>query len=148
MGDEVLKIVIATLALPLILSCGIANDNLSDNLKNKMVKYDKLFAQIGEKRIGVLNSKIEAIKNPFIVTKTPIEDNNKTVQIIRPTYILNAIFDTRAKINAQWYRLNSEIDDFRLVSIRARSVVIKNEHSKKELFIRKSDDNKIKFSSK
>ena len=66
----------------------------------------------------------------------------------KPTYILTATLNKKAKINGQWYKLYGEIGDFKLTNIRSNSVIIKNEHSKKELFIRKNDVSKIKFSSK
>lgn len=121
----------------------------NDDIKNKTKEYDKLFQQIGEKRIGVSNKKINEIQNPFIMAdkKNILVDGNVTTanKII---YSLNAIFNDKAKINGEWYKLNNQIGDFKLVKIGSKSVIIRSEHSKKELFIRKSDVNKIKFSSK
>ena len=152
MGDEILKTVIA-LILSLILSSTLVAANqhkFTENFKDKIAQYDKFFTQIGEQRIGVSNSKIDTVKNPFIMTysKVVVKDGNGTVTIKKPTYILTVIFNKKAKINGQWYKLHSEIGDFKLTSIRSNSVIIKNEHSKKELFIRKSNVSQIKFSSK
>ncbi len=145
MGNEVLKKILAT-ALLLLFSGNI----LAENLQNRLVEYEKLFTQIGEKRIGVPNGKIDKIKNPFIVTDTKviIQEGNQTVEIKKPTYILSVTLNNKAKINKKWHRLNDKIGDFKLTSIRSDSVIIKNKHFKKELFIRKSDVSKIKFSSK
>ena len=82
----------------------------------------------------------------MIDNKIIVNDSNVTIKEI--TYTLSAIINNRAKINGEWYELNNEIDNFYLVSIKRNSVVIKNEHSKKELFIRENDASKIKFSSK
>jgi len=151
MGDEILKTVIA-LILSLILSSTIeaaSNNNFTESFKDKMAQYDKFFSQISEKRVGVSNSKIDTVKNPFIMSyKKVVKDGNGTVTVQKPTYILTATFDKKAKINGKWYKLHGDIGDFKLVSIRSNSVIIKNEHSKKELFIRKSNVSKIKFSSK
>jgi len=152
MGDEILKTIVA-LILSLILSSTLVaakNDNFTESFKKKIAEYDKFFSQISEKRIGVSNSKIDTVKNPFIMTysKLVAQDSNGTVIQKKPTYILTAIFNKKAKLNGQWYKLHSEIGDFKLASIRSNSVIIKNEHFKKELFIRKSNVNKIKFSSK
>jgi len=147
MGDEILKNkTLLILFLFLLTNLGaIANDDI----KNKTKEYDKLFQQIGEKRIGVSNKKINEIQNPFIMAdkKNILVDGNVTTanKII---YSLNAIFNDKAKINGEWYKLNNQIGDFKLVKIGSKSVIIRSEHSKKELFIRKSDVNKIKFSSK
>ena len=152
MGDEVLKTV-TTLILSLILSSTLVvakSDKFTENSREKIVEYDKFFSQISEKRLGVSNSKIDTVKNPFIMTysKIVVKDSNSTVTVKKPTYTLTATFNKKAKLNGQWYKLYSEIGDFKLVSIRSNSVIIENEHSKKELFIRKSNVSKIKFSSK
>lgn len=141
MGDEVLKSKIQILLFLFVIGnlYAIADDNVK--------KYDTLFQQIGEKRVGVSNSKIDSLKNPFDVEKK-IVSVDKNVTTNKTNYILNATFDKKAKINGIWYKLNSDVIDFKLVKINSNSVIIKNEHSKKELFIRKSDVSKIKFSSK
>ena len=79
MGDEILKTAIA-LILSLILSSTLEAAN-NDKFKDKIAQYDKLFSQISEKRIGVSNSKINTVKNPFIMTysKVVVEDGNGTV---------------------------------------------------------------------
>jgi len=150
MGDEVLKIVTLIFTLLLLFSSAIAKEVLTTEFKNKMTEYDKLFSQIGEKRIGVSNTKINMVKNPFLMTykKVIIKDGNSTKEIKKPKYILTVIFDEKAKINGKWYKLNSKLGNFKLINIRSDSVIIQNEHSKKELFIRKNDVSKIKFSSK
>ena len=153
MGDEVLKKIIFTLTLSLILSSALIaakNDRFTNNFKSKLMEYDKFFTQIGEKRIGVSNSKINTVKTPFIITNSNviIKDGNKTVKVKKPMYILNATFNNKAKVNGQWHKINSEIGDFKLTNIRSNSVIMRNEHSKKELFIRNSNVSKIKFSSK
>ena len=141
MGDEILKTIII-LIISLILSSTLVS--AKDNV---VAEYDKLFTQISKKRIGVSNSKIDRIKNPFI-SRAVVKDDNSTASVEKPTHILTAIFNKRAKLNGRWYKLHSKIGDFKLISIGTKSVIMKNGHSKKELFIRNSDVNKIKFSSK
>jgi hypothetical protein len=145
MGDEVLKTLIL-LTLSLIISSAFLF--AKDEVSSKTDEYDKLFTQISKKRIGASSQDINKVENPFIMERNIVIDVNSSTAKAQTIYKLNAIFDKKAKINGQWYKLNSEIDNFNLASIGKNSVIIKNEHSKKELFIRKSDDNKIKFSSK
>jgi len=147
MGDEVLKTnKIFIISLFVVVNL-LASAN--SNTKKEIKEYDTLFEQIGQKRVGISNSEINTIKNPFLMTnvKTKIKDGN-TTKIKKITYILNAIFSNKAKINGKWYKLNDEIGDFKLFKISNKSVIINNGHSKKELFIRKSNVGKIKFSSK
>ena len=153
MGDEILKTV-TTLILSLILSSTLVvakNDKFTENSRKKIAEYDKFFSQISEKRLGVSNSKINTVKNPFMMTysKVVVKDSNSTVTIEKPTYTLTATFDKKAKLNGQWYKLYSKIGDFKLVSIRSNSVILEDKHSKKKFFIiRKNNVSKIKFSSK
>ena len=147
MGDEVLKTnKILIISLFVVVNLLASTNN---NIKNEIKEYDTLFEQIGQKRVGVSNSEINIVKNPFLMTnvKTVIKDGN-TTKIEKVKYVLSAIFSSKAKINGKWYKLNNEIDDFKLTKISSNSVIMRNEHSKKELFIRKSNVGKIKFSSK
>ncbi|MBL0687330.1 MAG: hypothetical protein JJV94_05850 [Sulfurospirillum sp.] len=139
------KIIIVLLYLSLI----DANDKFTQGFKNKIAQYDNFFTQISKKRIGVSNSEIDKIVNPFVMTYDIkiSQDENSSKEIKKPTYILNAILNNKAKINGQWYRLNSKIDNFELISIQSDSVVIKKEHFRKKLFIRKKNIEKIQFSS-
>jgi hypothetical protein len=145
MGDEILKIITLILPLLLLFSSVMAKEN-----KNKMSEYDKLFLQISKKRIGISNSKIDKVKNPFLMTykKVVAKDGNSTKKLKELKYILTITFNKKAKINGKWYKLNSKLGNFKLTNISSNSVIIQNEHSKKELFIRKNDVSKIKFSSK
>ena len=145
-----MKILKLVLTLSLLLSVSMAKDEFTQEFRNHIAEYDKFFAAIGKKRVGVSENKINSVKNPFIMSypKIVVKDGNGTVLIKKPTYVLTVIFDNKAKINGQWYKLNSELGEFKLASISSKSVIIKNEHSKKELFIRKSNVSKIKFSSK
>jgi len=145
MGDEVLKTLIL-LTLSLIISSAFLF--AKDEITSKTDEYDKLFTQISQKRTGVSNQYINKVENPFIMEQNIVLDLNNTTTKAQTIYKLNAIFDRKAKINGKWYKLNSEIDNFTLAAIGRNSVIMKNEHSKKELFIRKSNDNKFKFSSK
>ena len=146
MGDEVLKNIIKISLLFICLNnLSFANEAYKESVK----EYDRFFQEIGEKRVGVDESIINSIKNPFIMKKVEVvvKDNNSTV-VKKDIYNLSAIFDKKAKINGKWYKIGDEIGDFKLKMIKTRSVVIANEHYKKELFIRKSNVSKIKFSSK
>ena len=145
-----MKILKLVLTLSLLLSVSLAKDDFTQEFKNHIAEYDKFFADIGKKRIGVSEDRINSTKNPFVMTYSEIvvKDGNSTTAIKKPIYVLTITLDNKAKINGQWYKLNSEIGEFKLVNIGTKSVIIKNEHSKKELFIRKSDVSKIKFSSK
>lgn len=151
MGDEILKtIIFVVCTITLLISSTIAKEEFSANFKSKISEYDKFFKQISEKRTGISNEQINQVKNPFVMTysKVVVKDANSTATSKKLTYTLNATFNNKAKINGKWYNINSKIGDFKLASIRTNSVIIKNEHLKKELFIRKSNVSKIKFSSK
>ena len=143
--------IVLILSLILLLTQTVAkSNNIDQELKNKLAKYDKLFEQISKKRVGVSNSKIDTVKNPFIMAnnKAITKDNSDTIILKKSTFVLTAILNKKAKLNGKWYKINSVIGDFRLTDIKNNSVIITNKHSKKELFLRRSSVNKIKFSSK
>ncbi len=148
MGDEILRYII--LILPIIFASSLiqASEEIKPNSSNeKITEYDNLFSQISQKRVGVSNDEISMVKNPFIMTnKIILKDTNTTVAKIK--YILEGTLNKKAKINGKWYTINDKIDGYKLVVVKRNSVIIKNEHLKKELFIRKNNVSKIKFSSK
>ena len=147
MGDEVLK-TLTTVVTVLLLIFSFANskENMSEELKNKITEYDKFFTEINQKRVGVSNFEIDKISNPFKVTREERVFKNSSKK--EKTHLLTAIFNKNAKIDGQWYKINNAIGGFKLIAINSGSVIIKNAHSKKELFIRKNNVKKIKFSSK
>lgn len=138
------------LILPIIFASSLiqASEEIKPNSSNeKITEYDNLFSQISQKRVGVSNDEISMVKNPFIMTnKIILKDTNTTVAKIK--YILEGTLNKKAKINGKWYTINDKIDGYKLVVVKRNSVIIKNEHLKKELFIRKNNVSKIKFSSK
>jgi hypothetical protein len=146
MGDEVLKKIIFFALFVVLLSNSFV---LASPLEDKIKEYDTLFNQIGKKRVGISNEKIDNVKNPFLMTNQKQTTPDGTVATVQANpYMLSAIFGKKAKINGLWYKINDTINDFKLVRISDKSVVIQNEHLEKEILIRKNDAIKIKFSSK
>ena len=146
MGDEILKKIIFFTLFVVLLSNPFV---LASPLEDKIKEYDTLFNQIGKKRVGISNEKIDNVKNPFLMTNQKQTTPDGTVATVQANpYVLSAIFGKKAKINGLWYKINDTINDFKLVRISDKSVVIQNEHLEKEILIRKNDAIKIKFSSK
>lgn len=143
MGDEILKTNISyKILLALLCSSWLFADVAEDQIK----EFDKYFTQISEKRVGIASSSIDTVKNPFLMLSAKeIAETNSTQ--IEKTYTLGAIFGKKAKINNEWYKLNGQVDDYKLILIKDKSVVIKNDISTKELFIRNNDVSKITISS-
>ncbi|WP_458701520.1 hypothetical protein ACKGJI_05210 [Sulfurospirillum sp. 1307] len=117
---------------------------------NNLDEYNNLFNEIGQKRVGIDEKMIDKLKNPFVMKKVFVDkkDNNSTSIEKKETYILSGIFDKKAKINGIWHEIGNEIGNYKLLNIKRRSVIIGNDHYKQELFIRKNNVSKIKFSSK
>jgi hypothetical protein len=106
-----------------------------------MVKeYQSMFARIGEKRIGVDNRTIDAVKTPFVVFK---KEQPKIVngEVVEPTseFILQAIINKKAKINGKWYGINDDLGDLKVISIKNGVVWLKNSEFKKRLIMRKEN---------
>jgi len=147
MGDEVLKKqIFFTIFFILISNTFLLS---SDRGIEKTKEFEKFFQDISKKRIGISGQNIDKVKNPFLmISKNSVNVDGNVTAIQEIVYTLNAIFDDKAKINDAWYKLNNKIGDFKLIKIKNKSVVIKNENSKQELFIRKNNVDKIIFSSK
>ncbi len=149
MGDEILKNIIKHskqlfILLALCSSFSFAASSL--NLGNDTKEYDKIFEKISETRIGINPREIDKIKNPFIVIYKNVDSNKtKKPKII---YNLDAIFDNKAMINKKWYKKYSKIGVYKLVKIKNHSVLLRSANKSKELFIRKDNESKIKFSTK
>lgn len=115
----------------------------------KYQQYDNLFDSINKKRYGLTNQTINRTKNPFIVTKKAVDinlsDANST-EALTPRYSLQAIINYKAKINGSWYRINDNINEYKLKRIKSRSVILDNAGSELELNLDKGRKNvKITF---
>jgi len=150
MGDEILKKLtkyrFLSLFFLLLLPClSFSASTLS--LGNDVKQYDKIFEKLTQTRVGVENREINRIKNPFVVVYSASPTGKKAKKAKR-LYSLNAIFDKKVMINGRWYKRYAKIGAYRLIKIRKNSVILRGMSTSKELFIRKNNDFKIKFSSK
>ncbi len=134
MGDEILMkklIILALLAIYI---------EANDSRLAMVSEYKNMFSKIGEKRVGVDHRVVDSVKTPFIVVKkdAPIIVNG---EIIQPAseYILQAMVNKRAKINGNWYGINDDIGDLKVVSIKNGVVWLKNSEFKKRLIMRKEN---------
>ena len=134
------------LGLLVILTIIEAQDKLPSSSEVK--EYDKIFEKIAERRSGADSIMIDKLENPFIILSPEqnVSENNATAQA--PTYVLEAIFNQKAKINGNWYKKNDLIGSYMLIKITYNSVILQNEIEKKELVIRTKDDSNIKIFSK
>jgi len=134
------------LGLLVILTIIEAQDKLPSSSEVK--EYDKIFEKIAERRSGADSIMIDKLENPFIIfsPERNTSENNATAQA--PAYVLEAIFNQKAKINGNWYKKNDLIGSYMLIKITYNSVILQNEIEKKELVIRTKDDSNIKIFSK
>lgn len=112
----------------------------NDNRFAMVSEYKSMFSKIGEKRVGVDNRLIDAVKTPFVIVK---KEQPKIVNgdIVQPTaeFILQAMVNKKAKINGKWYGLNDDVGDLKVVSIKNGVVWLKNSEFKKRLTMRKEN---------
>lgn len=149
MGDEVLNNIIKyniRIFAFLLFSTTILYSATNLKLGNDTKNYDSIFEKIGEIRIGVDEKDIKKIKNPFIVIKKNVDKNGTKKR--RKIYRLNAIFNSKAMINGKWYKKYSKVGIYKLIKVKTNSVLLRSANTSKELFIRKNNGSKFKFSSK
>lgn len=148
MGDEILKNLIQPiLGLFFILTTVNAQDKLP--ARSEVKEYDKIFEKIAERRSGADPIMIDKLENPFIIlldTERNESEMNANTKV--PTYILEATFDQKAKINGNWYKKNDLVGPFVLIKVARDSVILQNEIEKKELVIRTKDESNIKIFTK
>ena len=148
MGDEILNGIIKQSILIfafLFFSSTFLYSATNLNLGNDTKVYDKIFDKISETRVGIDRKDIEKIKNPFIVIQKNISKNGTKKR--RKIYKLNAIFNHKAMINGKWYKRYSKIGVYRLIKVKANSVLLRSADKSKELFIRKNNGSRFKFIS-
>ena len=135
------------LFLLLVLNINSIGATTKLSLGNKTGVYDKIFKKIGEIRVGVDTETINKLKNPFlIIYKKKLESN--TTKKLKIVYVLDGIFENKVKINGKWRNIYSRVGIYKIVKIKRESVILRNTNKTKELFIRKNNGSKIKFSAK
>ncbi len=117
------------------------------SLGNETKVYDKIFEKISEIRIGVDTKTINKIKNPFLVIYKKKSESNTTKKP-KIIYVLDGIFENKAKVNGKWRKKYSRVGIYKIVKVKRKSVILRNANGTKELFIRKNNGSKIKFSTK
>ena len=136
--------------LSIFVTLVFSNNNKQASVEN----FRFMFEKIGEKRVGVHDAKVDSIIIPFekpIKPKKPINDEEEIItesessepiqeHVIITSYNLQAIMDKRAKISGKWYKLDDEIDDYKIVSIKDGIVWLQNSVHKKRLTIRKKNE--------
>ncbi len=130
MGDEIpMK---RYIILPILTTAVFANTNsYTDNL---VAEYKNMFEKIGEKRIGVDESDIDALKAPFVkVSKKKVAVEGEKVEQKEDGYVLQAILNKSAKISGKWYKLHGEVHGMKIISVRDNYVWLKNEEFRKKL---------------
>ncbi|ARU48704.1 hypothetical protein Sdiek1_1541 [Sulfurospirillum diekertiae] len=117
------------LGLLVILTIIEAQDKLPSSSEVK--EYDKIFEKIAERRSGADSIMIDKLENPFIILSSEqnASESNATAQA--PAYVLEAIFNQKAKINGNWYKKNDLVGSYMLIKITYNSVILQNEIEKK-----------------
>ncbi len=128
MGDEIpMK---KYLVLPIMATALFANN--SDSL---IAEYKNMFAKIGEKRVGVDERNIDALKAPFVTVKKKevTKKNGKKVVKIDEGFVLQAILNKSAKISGKWYKMHADVHGMKIISVRDNYVWLKNDEFRKKL---------------
>jgi hypothetical protein len=149
LGDEILKTIRLLRILFLVSTFIVGSFGAATKLSlgNETKAYDKIFEKISETRIGADIKKINKLKNPFLVIYKKRSESNETKKP-KILYILDGIFEKKAKINGKWMKKHSRVGEYKLVKVKHKSVVLQNSNGTKELFIRKNNGSKIKFTTK
>ncbi len=133
MGDEIsMK---RFLILPILATTLFGNTE--SNRETLIAEYKNMFQRIGEKRIGVDDRDIDALKAPFITVKKKkvATEKGKESESIDKGFVLQAIVNKRAKISGKWYGLHSDVHGMKIISVRNNYVWLKNDEFRKKLIL-------------
>ncbi len=127
----------------------LSANTLNSSDKNISVKYNlikeyqDMFEQISKKRVGLDESEIVKVKEPFLTIKEGKKDQSGTKFAKKQTnsLILEAIFNKKAMINGKWYSLYQSIGDKKIVSISDNYVWLKTVSGREKLTIRTKNAN-------
>ena len=141
------KIILISTLLTLCLSANTEkSEQESISVKANLVKeYQEMFEKISQKRVGLDESEIVKVKEPFLTLKKKKTAQNKSGTKIankkENSLILEAIFNKKAMINGKWYSLYQSIGDKKIVSISGNYVWLKTVSGREKLTIRTKNAN-------
>jgi len=93
---------------------------------------DKLVREIKKERTGLNEKELKNIKNPFVcyIKNSSKKEKKsflvKSSQIKNRDFRLNAIINNKAKINNKWYKIGSNIDNYKIVLLNNQCIKLKN----------------------
>lgn len=117
-------------------------ESWSKNVNKNIQKYDNIFEQIDRQRVGLDDSKIDKIPEPFVSKRVFMILKDKNVTVNKPLILkLYGIFNKKVKINTKWYKIGSKVFGYKVIKVKDNSVVLRYKRKRLELFLRKRDEN-------
>ena len=123
---------------------------------NELSWVDTQVDAIKPARVGINNSEITKVQNPFIFYKKDKDKSDMISSLVKPGSVntalkqkpkplkLSSIINNSALINGKWYKVNQNVEDYTVLSITRTNVVLSK--GKKKLVLTTSDQNKnLKF---
>lgn len=129
----------------LILSSIILTSTLFGSA-NHLAWVDEQVKAIKPPRIGVSDSKINRLSNPFTFVKVApkkgsVASTNPTVtstgkpKVVAKPLVLKSVMNKSALIDSSWYRVNDNVRGYTLKEVTASSVLLVNGKKRKKLFV-------------
>ncbi len=133
MGDEILMKKYLLLSIVTTAVCA----NATSHHDNLVAEYKNMFEKIGEKRIGVNESDIDALKAPFVTVekKKKVASEGPKETKIDQGFVLEAILNKSTKISGKWYKLHDKVHGMKIISVRNNYVWLKNDEFRKKLIL-------------
>lgn len=134
------KCILLAFGVMYLFSADLAQEN---DKYPEVKKFDKIFKQIGKRRVGEDPKALKRIKSPFIsetdIKESKVEDDKIVVEE-KIKFNLYAIFNKRVNINKKWYKLKDDVKGYKIIKIKKNSVVLYKNNKREEIFLRKKNE--------
>ncbi|MGP1484770.1 MAG: hypothetical protein ACTTJC_01515 [Campylobacter sp.] len=103
--------------------------------------YNAIFNEISKPKNTLDTDEISHIYNPFVKNFIDINYSSQEFNKENEPFILQAIFENRAKISSKWYQKNDSINGYKIIKITQKEVILKENNTELKLQIKKENNN-------
>ncbi|PSM52700.1 hypothetical protein CBLAS_0814 [Campylobacter blaseri] len=108
-------------------------------IANDISTYEIMFDELKTRREGLDQKQIFLLKDPFNFISEKKDSKKPNQEFVK--YKLTGILSNKAKINGNWYFVNEQIDDYKIIGIKESSVMLRDKDKILELKLNEGNKN-------